>query len=101
MSDTLKKLLSVEKQAAALVAEAEAEARGLTARARAEVQKRHEEAAKAKAVELAEALDTERAALAAEREKRIAAFRAELADRKPDASALAQVLDKLVVPGGA
>ncbi len=37
MSDMLKKLLSIEKQAAALVAEAEVEARGRTARARAEV----------------------------------------------------------------
>jgi hypothetical protein len=101
MSDTLKKLITVEKQAAALVAEAEIDARGRTARARAEVQKKREDLVKSKAAELEAAVETERRALAGERETRTKACRAELAARHSDPAALARRLAELVESGSA
>jgi len=70
MSDMLEKLLSVEKSAARLVAEAEAEAGRRTAQARLDAQKRHIEHLKARAAENESALAAERARIDAERASR-------------------------------
>ena len=82
MSDMLEKLLSVEKNAAALITEAEAEARRRTSAARAEAQKKHAELMKSKALAADKAVEEARAACAAERERKNAEYRQSLT-RKP------------------
>jgi hypothetical protein len=90
MSDILDKLVSAEKRAAALVAEAETEAHDRTARARADTQKRHSELLTARAAETEKAVDAERARIAAERAEKNAAYRRQLEALAPDQLALAR-----------
>jgi hypothetical protein len=99
MSDTLEKLLSVEKRAAALVAEAEGEARGRTAEARSEVQRRHSEVMTSKAVEAERAIEAERERIAAEREQKNAAYRTELEQRPADSAAFARTVGQFIDKG--
>jgi len=99
MSDSLKKLLGVEKQAAALLAEAEARARESASAARSDAQKARDAQSRAHAAELDQVLAAESAALAAEREKKNAAYRDELARMKTDPAPFARVLSRLVDPG--
>ena len=84
MSDMLEKLLSVEKQAAALLADAEAEANRRTAHARAEIQAKHAELLKTRAVETDKIVEAEREAIAAERAKKNAEYRAGLERKTAD-----------------
>jgi hypothetical protein len=86
MSDMLEKLLNVEKTAAGLVTEAEAEAARRTGKARAESQKATAALLKEKAIAVDEAIETERARIAAERERKNAEYR-ETLKRMPSDSA--------------
>jgi vacuolar-type H+-ATPase subunit H len=99
MSDILDKLLSAEKRAATLVAEAETEAHDRTARARADTQKRHSELLTARAAEAEKAVDAERARIAAERAERNAAYRRHLEALTPDPSALARTAASFMQKG--
>jgi vacuolar-type H+-ATPase subunit H len=96
MSDILDKLLSAEKRAAALVAEAEAESHERTARARAEVQKKHSETMTARAAETEKTVDAERARIAAERAEKNAGYRRKLEALAPDPLALARAAGSFV-----
>jgi len=96
MSDTLEKLLTVEKRAAALVAEAEGEARGRTAQARTEVQRRHSDVMTARAVEAERAIEAEREQIAAEREQKNAAYRTQLEQRTADSAAFARTVGQFI-----
>ncbi len=96
MSDTLEKLLAVEKKSAALVAEAEAEAHRRTAHARAEARQRHSEQMTARAADADRAIEEERRRIAEERSEKNAAFRSELERRTPDAAALARLVTELL-----
>ena len=99
MSDILDKLLSAEKRAAALVAEAETEAHERTARARAAVQKRNSDLLTARAAEAAKALDAERARISADRAEKNAAYRRKLEALTPDSSALARAAASFIYKG--
>src|SRR5258706_3074291 len=99
MSDILDKLLSAEKKAAALVAEAEKEAHDRTARARTDMQKRHSELVTARAAEAEKAVDAERARIAAERAEKGAAYRRQLEALKPDSSPLARAAASFIQKG--
>jgi vacuolar-type H+-ATPase subunit H len=101
MSDTLEKLLAVEKKAAALVAEAEAEARHRTARARAQARQRHSDLLTAKAAETEKAIADERRRIAEERSGKNAEFRTQLERRTPDREALGRVAAEMLKKGTA
>jgi vacuolar-type H+-ATPase subunit H len=99
MSDILDKLLSAEKRAAALVAEAEREAHERSARARAAAQRRHADLLTARAAEAEKAVDAERTRIAAERAEKNAAYRRQLEALKPDPSALARAAEAFIHKG--
>jgi hypothetical protein len=96
MSDVLEKLLAVEKDAAALVAQAEAEAARRRAAAQARAGERAAEAVKTEAVRAAERIAAAREALAAEREQRSREHGLSLAARPRDTKALARVVEEFV-----
>lgn len=99
MSDILDKLLSAEKRAAALVAEAETEAHDRIARARADMQKSHSELLTARAAEAEKAVGAERARIAAERAEKNAAYRRRLEGLPADSAALAREAASFIEKG--
>jgi hypothetical protein len=99
MSDMLEKLLSVEKRAAALVADAEAEVHRRTAQARAEVQHRHTELLTASAAAGEKAVAAERERIAAERARKNAGYREELERRAVDTAAFTRTVAELIEKG--
>jgi vacuolar-type H+-ATPase subunit H len=101
MSDMLEKILGVEKDASALVAEAEAEASRRLAQARGETQKTVAELLKKKAAEGEGALEAERARVAAEREKQNKTYREKLARQSVDSAAFSRAVMAFIEKGGA
>jgi vacuolar-type H+-ATPase subunit H len=101
MSDMLEKLLSVEKSAAALIAEAETEAARRTAQARIDAQKESTEILKKKAVEMEKSVDAEKEILAAERTQKTDAYRASLVHRAADEQAFRQAALSFIDKGPA
>jgi vacuolar-type H+-ATPase subunit H len=101
MSDMLEKLLSVEKNAAALIGEAEAEARRRTAAARVEAQKKHAEVLKGKAAEAEQALEAARKDSAAERERKNTEYRQSLSIKSLDKEAFSRAVLGFFEKGGA
>jgi hypothetical protein len=96
MSDVLEKLLAVEKDAAALVAQAEAEAARRRAAAQGQAEGRAAEAVKAAAVLAAGRIASAKAAIAAERDQRSRAHGQSLAVRPRDTEALKRVVEEFV-----
>jgi hypothetical protein len=84
MSDILEKMVSVEKEASALVAEAEAEAERRRSQTRHEGESVLTAALAASAREGAELASSESKTLHAERDRRVAAYRASLSARPLD-----------------
>jgi F0F1-type ATP synthase membrane subunit b/b' len=99
MSDVLERLLAVEKDAAALVAQAEAEAARRRAAAQARSADRAAEAVKAEAVRAAERIAAAKEEIAAERERRSRAHGQSLAARPRDTQALRRVVEEFVDKG--
>ena len=101
MSDMLEKLISVEKSAAALIAEAEAEAVRRKAAARAEAQNKLAELMKEKAAEGDAVMAAERARIAAERVESIRAYKEKLARFPQDRAAFSRAVLAFIEKGGA
>ena len=101
MSDMLEKLLSVEKSAAALLAEAEAEANRRKTDARTEAQKKHAELLKEKTLEGDAAVAAEKERIAAERERLIGAYKEELAGTPRNLEAFSRAALAFIAKGGA
>ena len=101
MSDMLEKILVLEKNASAVVAEAEADATHRITQVRGETQKAVSEALKKAAREGDGAVDAERTRVAAERERLNGEYREKL-DRQPlDTAAFSRAVIGFVEKGGA
>jgi vacuolar-type H+-ATPase subunit H len=100
MSDILEKLLGVEKNAAAIVAEAEAEAHRRMAQARGETQKRSAETLKKKTTEGDEAVAAERSRIAAERERQNKEYREKMTRHSLDTAAFSHAVFTFIEKGG-
>jgi vacuolar-type H+-ATPase subunit H len=101
MSDMLDKILVLEKNASALIAEAEADAAHRVAQARGETQKSVSEVLKKTAREGDSAVEAERARVAAEREKLNGEYREKLARHPLDAAAFRRSVIAFIEKGGA
>ena len=101
MSDTLDKILVLEKNASALIAEAEADAAHRVAQARGEAQKSVSEVLKKTAREGDAAVEAERARAAAEREKQNGEYREKLTRHALDAAAFRRAVIAFIEKGGA
>lgn len=101
MSDMLERLLGVEKNAAALLAEAETEAARRKADARAGAQKKHAELLKEKTQEGDAAVAAEKARIVAEKARLIAAYKEKLAGLPLNPAAFSRAALGFVQKGGA
>jgi vacuolar-type H+-ATPase subunit H len=101
MSDMLDKILVLEKNASALIAEAEAEAAHRVAQARGETQRNVSEVLKKTAREGDSAVEAERALAVAEREKLNGEYRERLARHPLDAATFGKAVIAFMEKGGA
>jgi hypothetical protein len=101
MSDMLEKILMLEKNASALIAEAEAEASQRITHVRGETQRAASEELKKTAREGDAAVEAERARVAAEREKLNSDYREKLARHPLDTAAFARAVIAFIEKGGA
>jgi vacuolar-type H+-ATPase subunit H len=101
MSDMLDKILTLEKNASAVIAEAEADAAHRVAQARGETQKSVSEALKKSAREGDAAVAAERTRVTHERETLNADYREKLARHPLDAAAFRQAVIAFIEKGGA
>jgi vacuolar-type H+-ATPase subunit H len=99
MSDILEKLLGVEKDASVLVTDAEAEANRRKAAAREQAQKLYSEALKAQAARSEGRVAAEKQRIAAERDEKNRAYRASIAARPLDRSALLRAATEFIEKG--
>jgi vacuolar-type H+-ATPase subunit H len=96
MSDSLDKIIAVEKAASELIAQAEAESAHRVSQARTESQKKVSEAMKKAALAGEAAVKAERERVAAEREKQNRDYREKLARRPLDPAAFAKVVHAFI-----
>jgi vacuolar-type H+-ATPase subunit H len=101
MSDMLDTILGLEKNAAALIAEAEADAAHRVALARGEAQRSVSEVLKKTAREGDAAVEAERARVTAERERLNGEYREKLSRQQLDPAAFGRAVIAFIEKGGA